>query len=60
MAEALTTLTKLLTVWEIQEDASGAALSFQEGSDARLALSETAYVTYLRLVQRQAKELGCC
>jgi hypothetical protein len=52
MAEALTTLAKLLTVWEIQEDASGAALSFQEGSDARLALSEADYVTYLRLGRR--------
>jgi hypothetical protein len=52
MAEALTTITKLLTVREIQEDASGAALSFQEGSDARLALWGADYATYLGLARR--------
>jgi hypothetical protein len=52
MAEALTTLTKLLIVREIQEDASGAVLHFQEGGHARLALSEADYAAHLRVAQR--------
>jgi hypothetical protein len=52
MAEALTTLTKLLIVREIQEDASGAALHFQDGGHARLTLSEADYTAHLRLARR--------
>ncbi len=52
MAEALTTLAKLLTVREIQEDASGAVLHFQEGGPARLALSDAEYAMHLRLARR--------
>ena len=52
MAEALTTLAKLLTVRQIQEDASGAVFRFQEGGHACLALNEANYATHLRLARR--------
>ena len=52
MAEALTTLTKLLVVREIQEDASGATLHFQQGGHGRLALRDANYATHLRLARR--------
>ena len=52
MAEALITLTRLLIVREIQEDASGAALRFQEGSRGHLALGDANYATHSRLARR--------
>ncbi|HKI37915.1 MAG TPA: hypothetical protein VKA46_39035 [Gemmataceae bacterium] len=52
MAETLTTPIKLLVVREIQEDASGAALRFQEGGHGRLAVRDANYATYLRLARR--------
>jgi hypothetical protein len=52
MAEALTTLTKLLIVKEIQEDGSGAALLFQQGSHGRLDLRDANYGNRLRLARR--------
>ena len=52
MAEALTTLVKLLIVHEIQEDASGAILFFQEGHQGRLALRDPSYETHLRVARR--------
>ncbi len=52
MAEATTTLAKLLTVRQIQEDAGGATLHFEEGGHARLTLSDADYATHLRLAKR--------
>jgi hypothetical protein len=52
MTETVTTLTKLLVVREIQEDASGAALCFHQGSYGRCTLLDTNYATYLRLARR--------
>ena len=52
MAETLTTLTRLLIVREIQEDASGAVLRFREGGEGRLALRDAGYATLLRLARR--------
>jgi hypothetical protein len=52
MIEALTTRTKLLVVQEIQEDAGGVELRFQQGSRGRIHLSEANYATYLRLARR--------
>src|ERR1700736_1593178 len=52
MAEALTTLAKLLTIREIQEDADGATLHFQQGDQARLTHSDADYVAHLRLARR--------
>src|SRR5258708_28829503 len=52
MAEALTTLTKLLVVREVQEDESGATLLFQQGSSGRLDVRDANYATQLRLARR--------
>jgi len=52
VAEARTTLAKLLIVREIQEGASGAALHFQEGGRWYLTLSDANYATHLRLARR--------
>jgi len=52
MAEARKTRAKLLIVRDIQEDASGVALHFQERGHARLALSDANYATHLRLARR--------
>jgi hypothetical protein len=52
MAEALTAITRLLTVREIQEDASGAALHFQQGGQGRLPVRDANYATLLRLARR--------
>jgi hypothetical protein len=52
MAEALTTLTRLLIVREIREDGSGAVLLFQGGGQGRLALGDANYATNLRLARR--------
>src|SRR5438067_11600884 len=52
MAEALTTLTKLLMVREIEEDAGGATLRFQEGGQGRLNRRSADYATRLRLARR--------
>lgn len=63
MADALTTLTKLLTVREIQEDADGAALHFQEVGRVRLVRSDGDYATHLRLARRSLERqhpLGVC
>src|SRR5207245_1115531 len=50
--EALTTLTKLLVVRDLQEDGSGAALHFQGGGHGRLFLRDANYATHLRLARR--------
>jgi hypothetical protein len=63
MAEALTTLTKLVIVQEILEDASGATLRFQEGGHGRLALHDTHYESSLRLARRSQERqhpVGIC
>jgi hypothetical protein len=52
MAEALTTLTRLLIVQEIQEDGSGAVLRFPKGGHGRLAHGDANYATNLRLARR--------
>lgn len=52
MAEALTTLTRLLVVREIQEGESGATLRFQQGSHGHLTLGDANYPTHLRLARR--------
>jgi len=52
MAEALTSLTKLLVVMKIQDDQSGATLGFQQGGQGRLALSDVNYAAQLRLARR--------
>src|SRR5262249_4004869 len=46
------TCTRLVFVHEIQEEASGALLLFQEGFKARVARSSTHFATYLTLAQR--------
>lgn len=52
MAEALTTLTRLLIVREIQEDESGATLRFQQGGHGHLTLGDANYAAHLRLARR--------
>jgi hypothetical protein len=52
MPEALTTLTRLLIVREIEEDAMGAVIHFQEGAHGRLGLRDANYATHLRLARR--------
>jgi hypothetical protein len=52
MAEALTTITKLLIVRDIQEDANGAALCFQGGEYGYIGSQENYYANYLRLARR--------
>jgi hypothetical protein len=52
MAEALTILAKLLTIREIQEDAGGATLHFQERGQARLPRADARYTTQLSLAWR--------
>jgi hypothetical protein len=52
MAEALTTRTRLLVVWEIQKDESGATIRFQQGGHGHLGLREANYATHLRLARR--------
>ncbi len=52
MGEALTTLTKLFVVLDIQEDESGATLRFQQGLHGRLAVRDANYATDLRMARR--------
>jgi hypothetical protein len=52
MAEALTTLARLLVVLEVQEDEAGATFRFQQGEQGRLALADANYGTHLRLARR--------
>ncbi len=52
MAEALTTLTRLVTVREIREDASGATICFHNGGHGRLAVGDANYTAHLRLARR--------
>ena len=52
MAEALTTLTKLVVVREILEDKNGATLSFQQGGHGRLSQGDANFPAYLRLARR--------
>lgn len=52
MAEAVTTLTKLLIVREIQEDDKGTTLCFHQGSRGRLAGCDVNYATSLQLARR--------
>jgi hypothetical protein len=52
MIDATTTLTKLLIVRDVVEDASGAVLRFHEGSQGRLDLSAANFATCLRLARR--------
>jgi hypothetical protein len=52
MTEAPTTLTKLLIVQDIEEDAGGAALYLQDGGQGRLTARDAEYATYLRLARR--------
>ena len=63
MAEALTTLTRLWIVREIQEDASGAALRFQEGGHGWLARDAAHYARDVRLARRSQERqhpVGVC
>lgn len=52
MAQALTTVTRLRVVREIQEDDSGATIHFKNGAHGRLAKRDASYPTHLRLAQR--------
>jgi hypothetical protein len=52
LGEALTNLTRLLIVREIQEDESGAALHFLPGGQGRLASHDANYSIYLELARR--------
>jgi hypothetical protein len=52
MIEAVTTLTKLLIVQDIQEDSGGATVRFRDGAHGRLAARDGDYATYLRLARR--------
>ena len=52
MAEAVTALTRLLIVREIQEEESGATLCFQQGGQGHLARGDANYGAYLRLARR--------
>ncbi|HYV37241.1 MAG TPA: hypothetical protein VE988_16155 [Gemmataceae bacterium] len=52
MAEAVTTITKLLVVREIQEDESGATLIFQNSCHGQLGLHDPNYALHLRLARR--------
>jgi hypothetical protein len=52
MTEALTTLTRLLTIQGIREDEGGATLHFQEGGEGRLAARDEDYAGNLRLARR--------
>jgi hypothetical protein len=52
MGEAMTDLTRLLVVREIQENESGAALLFQQGGQGRLSRHDANYTTHLRLARR--------
>jgi prepilin-type processing-associated H-X9-DG protein len=49
---ALTTLTRLLIVREVQENTGGAVVRFQDEDQGRLDLRDPNYKTYLRLAQR--------
>src|SRR5438105_14341893 len=49
---ALITLSRLLIVREVQEEAGGAVVRFQDGDHGRLDLRDPNYRTYLRLAQR--------
>ena len=52
MIKALTTGTTLRVVREVHEDASGAALRFQQGGQGRLVLGNANYASHLRLARR--------
>lgn len=52
MTAALTTGTRLLVIQEIEEDATGATLHFQEGRQGRLAFGNGDYAIHLRLARR--------
>jgi hypothetical protein len=63
MAEALTALTRLRVVRDIQEDETGATLHFQQGGPGRLGLGEANYASSLRLAQRSRERqhpVGAC
>jgi hypothetical protein len=63
MAEALTALTRLQVIREIQEDAAGATLHFQRGGSGRLGLREPSYAAALRLARRSLERqhpVGVC
>jgi hypothetical protein len=52
VAEALTTLTRLAVVREIEEDEGGATLRFLHGGQGRLSIGDANYATHLRLARR--------
>jgi hypothetical protein len=51
MAETVTTLMRLLTVREVQEDERGATLHFEQGGLGRLTLHDANYANHLRLAR---------
>jgi hypothetical protein len=51
-AAAVTSLTRLLVVQQLQEDESGATLCFQDGSQGRLGRRDANYADHLRLARR--------
>lgn len=52
MAEALTALTRLLVIQDIQEDENGAILHFKHGGHGCLATQDANYAANLRLAWR--------
>jgi hypothetical protein len=52
MTEALSTITRLLIVQDIQEDTSGATIKFQGGGEGRLSIRDGDYAACLRLARR--------
>jgi hypothetical protein len=52
MAGALTTLTRLLVLQEVQEDATGAMIDFQQGCRGRLVGRDANYARHLGLARR--------
>jgi len=63
MAGALTTVVNLLVVRDIEEDAGGATLRFQEGPEGRLLVHDAGYTAALRLARRSHERqhpVGVC
>jgi hypothetical protein len=52
MADALTTLMRLLVVRDVQENQAGVTVCFRDGGHGRLALQDPNYSDYLRLARR--------
>ncbi len=52
MAEALTSLVTLLVIRDIEEDATGAALRFEGGTEGRLVVQDPGYARSLKLARR--------